>query len=728
MGLRARATTFAIANFLAAAPLQAALPAAASDSSVHITSHRAALSLDPPSRVYACTDTMVVRYPGGRSDSASLRLHPAYTPLSLRVGGMETGFRFERGRLAWSRPRGADSGDIVLSFRGRIDFPSEYSRVAPERAVLRAEEVLPWGPGVLRSGRLAITLPADWSVIAPGRRSTPEAGSGDASGSASATRTTIFDWDVPIRSVGWICAGRYLPPAVSEAAPGVSLFRLPPGAPDDADAGLAGGGTATGPRDSAQASAILRLCDSLIRFYGSTFEPYRFDRLTVVEVDDWVAGWNVLAVAAPSFVMVKRLAFETPDRFNQVRTILPHEVAHQWWAGSVFPGDRDVALLSEGLSEYSSVLFGEASGAAGPRDTLSKSPLLRPLIAKVKGGTSVPLDTAVDIRTVLTQYLKAAYVHHMLRKEMGDAGYLRLLGEFARRFSGRSAVIDDFRALAEETAGRDLGWFFAQWVAGKGLPSLRLYNVRSSKEADAWRVTGRLRVVGYERYTAGVLLELRTAGEPVRATVTIGLDGAGAYRNDVPFAFTTDSEPSTVTADPDGDLLLLRRLPEKLSDLRDPGDALLIVGGGELASHCRQLAEGDSSRLRRLGWGVAIRSDSTVTLADLQRDRVILYGAAEDHDVIRRLPAPFPMAAPGDSIVIGGEVIRDGTLALVQAAENPWRAEGLLIWVRPFSALARPELGPYDRSWVLLRGRDEVHSGTWPVNDESLVAAVRRAP
>ncbi len=679
------------------------------------------MSLDPTSRVYSCTDTLTVVYSAEPSDSASIRLHPAYAQLTLSVGGRDAGFRFERGRIHWARPRGEDSNEVIVSFRGRIDFPSEYSRVGPERAVLRAEEVLPWGPGVLRAGRLAITLPADWTVIAPGRRDEGDFGPGG--GPAIPTRTSVFDWDVPIRSIGWICAGRYLPPAVSGGAPGISLYRFPPASPDDGDSGFTDAAADTG--DAAQASAILSLCDSLVRFYGSAFEPYRFDRLSVVEVDDWVAGWNVLAIAAPSFIMVKRLAFNTPDRFNQVRTILPHEVAHQWWMGSVFPGERDGALLSEGLSEYSSILFGEASGRAGPRDSLRKSPLLRPLIAKVKRGTAIPLDTAVDIRTVLTQYLKAAYVHHMLRKLIGDAGYRRLLGTFARRFSGRNAAIDDFKMVASEIAGTDLGWFFRQWVSGKGLPSLKVYNARSAKGPEGWRVTGRLRVVGYERYTAPVLIELRGAGAPIRTTVTVGLDSAGTYRNDVPFGFTSASEPSTIVADPDGDLLLLRRLPEKLSDLRDPGDALMIVGGGPLASHYRELAALDSARFRRLGWGVAIRDDSAVTLGDLQRDRVILYGSAEDHGVIRTLPAPFPMAVAGDSIVVNGEIIRDPTLGLIQAIGNPWRDEGVLIWVRPFSERARPELGPYDHSWVLLRGRDEVSSGTWNAVDESMEVEVK---
>ncbi len=714
MGTRARVTLIALLPVISAASVLAQAPFRASDSSAVITAHRAALTLDPLSRVYSCIDTLSVVYAAGASDSASVRLHPAYTPVSLTVGGGAARFRFEGGRLTWSRPSGGEGEEeIVVEFRGRVDFPSEYTRVTPDRAVLREEEILPWGPGDLRSGRLAITVPAEWSVIAPGRR--VPGGDTPGRGTAGETRTHVFTWESPIHGIGWICAGNYRKTTGTVGGAGdpeFSLYRFPS---DTA-------------RDDVRSGSILALCDSIVRFYGAAFVPYRYDALAVVEVEDWVAGWNVLAIAAPSFIMVKRNAFTTDDPFNRIETILPHEVAHQWWMGTVFTADRDAAFLSEGLCEYSSILYGEYAGKAGSRDSLPNNPLLRPLIAKVKRGTAIPLDTSVDIRAVLTQYLKASYVHHMLRTTIGDSSYRRLLREFASRFNGRGASIADFKRLSAEVSGRDLDWFFTQWVQGSGLPSLRVYGARSARTAGGWRVTGRLRVVGYERYTADVVVELMSAAGSQRTTVAVGLDAKGSYRNDVPFEFLSTAEPEKVVADPDGDLLLLRRLPEKLSDLRDPGEALMVVGSGPRGAAGRLLAGLDSARFRAMGWGVTIDEDTGVTLGDLQRDRVILYGDPRDNAVLRSLPRPFPMAASADSIVLGGETVRDSTLALLQAMENPWLPDGLLVWVQPFSGSARPELRPYDHSWVLVRGHDAVHSGTWIAPDGDLEVRVRPAP
>jgi hypothetical protein len=688
------------------------------DRPVTVASHRAMLTLEPLSRVYDCVDTVVVRYGAGESDSAFLRLHPAYSPVSVTIGDRQVPFSFRSGRLWWERGGGDSTAEIVIAFRGRIDFASEYTRVTADRAILKAEEVLPWGEGTLDSGRLGITVPSDWEVIAPGTR-IPGPGRDDAPTvitggpiDGAGTRTHLFEWKIPIASLGWICAGKYILSAGPPASGHTSLFRIPK----------------EGAGDTARDAGIVALCDSLLRFYGGAFVPYRFDRFDVVEVDDWVAGWSVLAIAAPSFIMVKRMAFDTDDPYNRVETILPHEVAHQWWMGAVFPVPRAIALLSEGLCEYSSILYAGASGSGRSRDTLARSPLLRPLISKVKRGTAIPLDTALDIRSVLSQYLKAAYVHHMLRAQIGDGPFRETLSRFARRFEGRSAGIPDFRDVAEEVSGRDLGWFFDQWVTGKGLPALRAYNVRAGKSGAGWLATGRLRVVGYDRYTVEATLEARSPAGISRTKVSVGFDTAGGYRNDVPFAIPCSAEPSSVAVDPDGALLLLRRLPPKLSDLRDPGDALMVVGGGSRGGLYRTLAAEDSARLARQGWDVRIIADSTVTLGDLQRDRLILYGGTSDNTVAADLRGALPMAVSGDSAVISGETVRDSTLGLIQAGANPWLDDGVLIWVQPFGGTARPEIRPFDDSWVLLRGAEKIDSGTWESVDDGMVAPVRREP
>ena len=335
--------------------------------------------------------------------------------------------------------------------------------------MLRAEEILPSGPGVLSSGRSPSPCPAT------GRDARAEAGGGGPGGDCSATRTHVFP--TLINSIGWI--SRAVWPGPSPERPDL-LYRFRP--------------TARGPC-SAQPSAILRLSRFPSGFTDGSSLP--FDRLNCGGGS--VGGWNV-SRCRPSIIMV-RLAFETVDR-STGRAILPHEVAHQWWMGTVFPA-TGMHISFRGVVRIPAILFGEASGRAGRRDTATAP--VAPLISKVKSGPRSARHGR-DIRTVLT-YLKAAYVHHTRKPIEPDvpeaAGSLRTV---YRQGSPRSTI-----SGSSELTGRDLGWFFRN---GCGKVPARVYNVRSLAMEDGGG--DRSVVVGYERYTAGVL--------PNRTAALLGRD------------------------------------------------------------------------------------------------------------------------------------------------------------------------------------------------------------
>jgi hypothetical protein len=265
-------------------------------------------------------------------------------------------------------------------------------------------------------------------------------------------------------------------------------------------------------------------------------------------------------------------------------------------------------------------------------------------------------------------------------------------------------------------------------VTGTGIPRLKIYNVKTGPSpGGGWLTRGRVRVIGYEKYTALVKIGLEPAEPEDMASVWIGEDTAagGAYRNDVPFEIPSTERPRRALLDPSGELLKVQRIPVKLSELRDGADGVMIVGTiAESDASLLRLAQRDSAAMEASGWSIRIVADAASTLADLQREHVFLYGSTRENSVALDLAGKFPVRCDGDSVTLEGETLRDSTLALIQAVENPFRTSGLLAWVAPLSAAARPELAPYDFSWVLLRGRDPVAHGVWEVRDEDLVVDI----
>jgi hypothetical protein len=681
---------------LAAAPV---LLWAQTDTTYRIVSSRYRLELLPSDKAIRCTDTLGIRLGAGADGSVSFRFFPLYRITGVTVGGRAAPFALERDRLSVRDVPREGTAEIVVEYAGRIPVPTEFAQIGEDRAVFHEEGVVPTGLYDLTYVRGAITVPRGWDALAVGTLAAK----------AEGTDSVTFVWEsaAPLPNLGWICAGVYVRETARDGGLDISTF--------------------LSPEDSAAAPAILSRVRDVLGFYGGRFSPYRFPKLAIVEVDNSVAGKNVLAIAAPSFIMVKKFAFETKDVFNQVQSILPHEIAHQWWPATVYVNDEDVALLSEGMCEYSALLYAEASGNMSSRDSLGHHPLLRLLLARVAKGEDQPLRQKADLRALPTHYLKASYVHNMLRAMLGDSLFGRLYAEYAARFALTRATMEDFEGIAERLGGRPLGWFFRQWVTGKGIPRLKIYNVKTAQAAAGagWLTRGRVRMIGYEKYTALVRVGVETPRGPAGVAVWIGADSAGGYRNDVPFEIRSEGRPTRAILDPDGGLLKIQKIAAKLGELRDRGDGVMIIGtaGGHAAALAR-LARRDSAAMEASGWSITMKADTASTLADLQREHVFLYGTTRENSVAGDLSGKFPMTCGGDSVVAGGETLRDSSLAIIQAVENPYLASGTLVWVAPLTPAASPELLPYDASWVLVRGNEQIAQGVWDVRDDDLVVTL----
>jgi hypothetical protein len=128
--------------------------------------------------------------------------------------------------------------------------------------------------------------------------------------------------------------------------------------------------------------------------------------------------------------------------------------------------------------------------------------------------------------------------------------------------------------------------------------------------------------------------------------------------------------------------------------------------------------------MERRGWDLRIKFDSSVTLGDLQRDKVFLYGKVSENSTLTQFLAKFPRKMRNDSIETNDGALYDSTLTLTQAIENPFRAHGIATWIAPLSPIAKPRIHPFDASWVITRGKDEISSGVWNETDASMIVPI----
>jgi hypothetical protein len=167
---------------------------------------------------------------------------------------------------------------------------------------------------------------------------------------------------------------------------------------------------------------------------------------------------------------------------------LAHSLAHAW----VHTGQP---WFDEGLAQFTSLLWIEQEQGR-PAALLELTNLMQPLNIAELGfdsqqaadAASAPAGEPLTSATGELYYRrKAAAVWWMLRGIAGDAPLQQALTAWREQTTPRSGTFsaDDpavqaiaFEKLLEKTSGKDLGWFFSDWVLrDRGLPDLSIGDI-----------------------------------------------------------------------------------------------------------------------------------------------------------------------------------------------------------------------------------------------------------
>jgi len=273
-------------------------------------------------------------------------------------------------------------------------------------------------------------------------------------------------------------------------------------------------------------------------------------RLNVVELpgDTLPYAWapEIAGLAGPSIT----------EKTNY--RLLADAVAHQWWGVSVSPASKDDWWLSDGFSRYSEAMYVEnAAGAAGLEEAV------KDMSVGALAYDTVPLSSASKLDIFSTEFQslatdKGAMILHMLRSVLGEDKYNKTMREFAAKFAGKSASMDDFKTIAEKNYGDQLTWFFSQWLDSTGAPEFKV-------KYTTYRLGGATAQQPKEEKTAGfrVTGEISQDLDLFRMPVDLRIDTDGKTENKrievvgttSPFSIETFGRPRRIAVDPDHHVL-----------------------------------------------------------------------------------------------------------------------------------------------------------------------------
>jgi aminopeptidase N len=456
-------------------------------------------------------------------------------------------------RVQLSKPLSKDSSTtLTFEYDGTLDTADDSPVQGLKLASINDETSYllyagRWFPvngyGINRfTATMNITVPAHMVVIGSGRETAGGTSASKKTGASSLpTKTFTFVWDKP-SFPGTIVAGTFQEFKSDEAGVDLHVFFKP------VHQNLG----------AMYAETAIKEFTYYVTLYGAAPST----SLKVVEIpDDTVpSAWAPEMAAVASRAVTEKVNYR----------LLANTIAHQWWGVSVSPATIDDWWMCDGFARYSEARYVEnAAGSNGLEE------VVKDMSVGALAYDSVPLATIgkLDMFSPEFQSLatdKGAMILHMLRWVEGDQKYDQTMRTFAAKYAGKSASLDDFTAIAEQTYGDKLTWFFTQWLDSTGAPEFKTkYTVYRLGNNKGFRVVGEI-TQDLDLFRMPVELKIDTDGKTEEKRIeVVGTDSA--------FAIETFGKPRRISIDPDN--RVLRNSPDvKLRADIQRGQALVQQG------------------------------------------------------------------------------------------------------------------------------------------------------
>jgi aminopeptidase N len=236
-----------------------------------------------------------------------------------------------------------------------------------------------------------------------------------------------------------------------------------------------------------------------------------------------------------------------------VEDLVSHELSHSWFGDLVTCKNWAELWLNEGFATFMEAAYREKTyGRANymlkvrsDADTFLADDAVNPnrnaLFNQNAGNVAALFDRPATI------YNKGGAVLHTLREEVGDAAFWKAVNIYLTRNKVANVESTDLKGAMEEASGRDLDWFFAQWVYHGGHPKLEVNQVYDPR-AKTLRLTV-TQVQKPDKITPAVFrlpmtVDVRTANGPASQKIDL------AKRSET-IAIKVDGRPLSVKLDPE---------------------------------------------------------------------------------------------------------------------------------------------------------------------------------
>lgn len=271
----------------------------------------------------------------------------------------------------------------------------------------------------------------------------------------------------------------------------------------------------------------------MIGFLSETFGEYPFiNEKYGMAMFGWISG-------AMEHQTISSMGYRLITGDGRYESIVMHELAHQWFGDAVSPATWRDIWLNEGFATYCESLWIE--------HTKGRQAYLESIAKEGRGNFPTTVYNPEGFIFGRTVYNKGAFVLHMLRGEVGDETFFRIIRTYYERFKYGAATTTEFENVCEEVSGRNLRTFFDQWVySGKGKPSFE-YEWSTAQSGSYYKTKLLLKQLQSDREVYAVPLTITLSSGSATEDFRIEMNSReGSYE------FETGFLPETLEIDREG--------------------------------------------------------------------------------------------------------------------------------------------------------------------------------
>ncbi len=463
--------------------------------------------------------------------------------------------------------------------------------------------------------------------------------------------------------------------------------------------------------DQPLAQRYLDATAQYIAMYNKLIGPYPYSKFALVE-NFWESGYGM-----PSFTLLGSKVIRLPFILH---SSYPHEILHNYWGNGVFV-DYAKGNWAEGLTAYlADHLVNEQRGKGEEyrRDVLQK---YADFVNHEKDFPIIRFVSRHSASSEAVGYGKTLMFFHMLRLELGDDAFTKVLRRFYQQFKFQQATFADLLATFNTVTGKDLSQQFEQWVHRAGAPDLVLRNAETEPHGEGYKLTLTVeQTQAGEPYRLQIPLAITVHGEDMAVESRIGLE-----QKIQTFELEFANRPVRIDLDPHFDVfrrLDSREIPSALSQGFGAEKPLLILPARE------QKAVLEAYRALAANWQKTQASPLEIVtdeqLKTLPEDRTVWILGWQNRfadNVLKNL-AGRDVSYRSGQLQLNHKRYPQNGHAVVLSARQSANPDKTLLWAAADTPQAVAELAiklPHYRkySYLVFKGDEltNIDKGQWPV-------------